>query len=77
MKIVSGYINEYPNPSKYNFYDPLKRDFVEPKSVNETLTDLGVSVETWYYYSELDISEYTDFQIDAFKTTTKSLTISN
>ena len=44
--MVSGYINEYPNPSKYNFYDPLKRDFVEPKSVNETLTDLGVSVET-------------------------------
>ena len=61
LNIVSGYINEYLNPSKYNFYDPLKEDFVEPKSVSEILTDLGVSVDA--YYSALEISDDTDFQI--------------
>ena len=54
LNIVSGYVNEYFNPSKYNFYDPLKGDFVEPKSIGETLMDLGVSVDT--YYSALEIS---------------------
>ena len=53
MNIVSGYIIEYLNPSNYNFYDPLKEDFVEPKSINEILTDLGVSVDA--YYSALEI----------------------
>ena len=61
LNIVSGYINEYLNPSKYNFYDPLKEDFVEPKSISEILTDLGVSVDA--YYSALEISDDTDFQI--------------
>ena len=61
LNIVSGYINEYLNPSKYNFYDPLKEDFVEPKSISEILTDLGVSVDA--YYSALEISDDTDFQM--------------
>ena len=61
LNIVSGYINEYLNPSKCNFYDPLKEDFVKPKSISEILTDLGVSVDT--YYSALEISKDTEFQI--------------
>ena len=64
LNIVSGYINEYFNPSEHNFYDSSKEDFVEPKSISsisEILTDLGVSVDT--YYSALEISEDTDIQI--------------
>ena len=60
MNIVSGYVNEYFNPSKYNFYDPLKEDFVESKSISEILMDLGVSIDT--YYSVLEISEDLTFR---------------
>ena len=61
LNIISGYINEYLNLSKHTFYDPLREDFAEPKSVSETLMDLGLSVAT--YYSALEISEDTEFQI--------------
>lgn len=55
MRLVSGYVM-YPEYCmciyqwipKYNFYDPLKPDWVELKSVNETVTNLGVSVNTYY-----------------------------
>lgn len=60
LNIACGYINEYHNPSKYNFYDSLKEDFVELRSISEILTDLGVSVDT--SYPALEISENTDFQ---------------
>lgn len=48
MDIVSGYINKYLKPSKYNFYDPLKEDFVAPKTISEILVDLSVPVDTYY-----------------------------
>lgn len=55
LNIVSTYIKNYFNLSKYNFYDDSKEDFVEPKSVIEIVTDLGLSEETCY--SALEISE--------------------
>ena len=39
----------------------MKQNLVQPKSISEILTYLGVYVDT--YYSALEISEDTDFQI--------------
>ena len=47
LNIVSTYINNYLNPSKFNFYDRLKEDFTEVKSITENLTNSDVSEETY------------------------------
>ena len=46
--MVSTFINNYLNPSKYNFYDRSKEDFVKLISINEIFTDLGVTEKTYY-----------------------------
>ena len=61
VNIVSAKINKYLNPSKYNFYDPSKEDFIEPKSIKEILIDLVLSEDT--KYSALQLSEDSDLQI--------------
>lgn len=55
LNIVSTYIKNYFNLSKYNFYDDSKEDFVKPKSIIEIVTDVGLSEESCY--SALEISE--------------------
>ena len=40
LKIVSDYINEYLKPSKYNFCDVQREDYVESKSIEEILNML-------------------------------------
>ena len=37
---VRDYINNFLNPSKINFYDPTRDDFIEVKSVSEVLKEL-------------------------------------
>ena len=59
INMVSTYINNYLNPSKYNFYDRSKEDFVKLISINEIFTDLGVTEKTYYW--TLGISEDSDF----------------
>lgn len=43
---VSAYINKHLNSFNYNFYDSSKKDFIEPKSFNGILSDLGLSEDT-------------------------------
>ena len=47
LNIVSIYINNYLNLSKFNFYDCLKEDFANVKSITENLTNSDVSEETY------------------------------
>ena len=45
LKTVSDYINEYLNPSKHNFYDVQREDYIEPKSIEEILNMLDINVD--------------------------------
>ena len=58
---MSDYVNEYLNTSKYNFYDVQREDYIEPKSIEETLNMLDINVDA--YYRSLEISDDNDFQI--------------
>ena len=58
---MSDYVNEYLNTSKYNLYDVQREDYIEPKSIEETLNMLDINVDA--YYRSLEISDDNDFQI--------------
>ena len=61
LKNVSDYINEYLNPSKKNFYDVPREDYIEPKSIEEILNMIDINVDA--YYRSLEISDDNNFQI--------------
>ena len=61
MKTVSDNINEYLNPSKHNFYDVQREEYIEPKPIEEILNMLDINVGV--YYRSLEISDHNDFQI--------------
>ena len=61
LTIVSDYVNEYLNTSKYNFYEVQREDYIEPKSIEEILNMLDINVDA--YYRSLEISDDNDFQI--------------
>ena len=65
LNTVSVYSSEHLHPSKYNFHDPSKEDFVEPRSINEILTDLCICGVV--YYSALEISEDNYLQIHLWR----------
>ena len=66
MKTVSDYINESLNPSKHNFYDGQREDYIEPKSIEEILNMLDINVDA--YYRSLEISDDNEFQIHLRRT---------
>ena len=68
LKNVSDYINEYLNPSKKNFYDVPREDYIEPKSIEEILNMIDINVDA--YYRSLEISDDNDFQIHQRRTPT-------
>ena len=59
------YSSEHFNPSKYNFHDASKEDFLNLRSVNEILTDLCIC--GGIYYSAPEISEDNEFQIHLWR----------
>ena len=44
---VRDYINNFVNPSKANFFDPTRDDFIEVKSVSEVLEDLSITKQEY------------------------------
>ena len=44
---VRDYINNFLNPSKINFYDPTRDDFIEVKSVSEVLKELSITEQEY------------------------------
>ena len=56
------------NPSKHNFYDFQREDYIESKSVEEILKMLDIDVDV--SYSSLEISDDNDFQIHLRRTST-------
>ena len=44
---VRNYINNFLNPSKVNFYDPTRDDFIEVKSVSEVLEELSITEQEY------------------------------
>ena len=61
LKMVKNYIDIELNPSKKNFLDKTKNDYVELKSIEEIFSFLEIS---WKDYEEaLSISDDSDFQI--------------
>ena len=66
LKTVSDNINEYLNPSKHNFYDVQREDYIKPKSVEEILNTPDINVDA--YYRSLEISDDNDFQIHLRRT---------
>ena len=61
LKTISDCINEYLNPSKHNFYDVQREDYIEPNSIEEILNMLDINVDA--YYRSFEISDDNDFQI--------------
>ena len=58
---VRDYINNFLNPSKVNFYDPPRDDFVEVKSVSEVLKELSITEQE--YENALKISDDNSYQL--------------
>ena len=50
-----GYINNFLNLSKINFYDATRDDFIEAKSVFEVLEELSITEQE--YENALKISD--------------------
>ena len=59
FKKVKNYIDDELNPSKKNFLDNTKDDYVELKSIGEVLTFLGIPKQD--YKETLSISDDNDF----------------
>ena len=60
LRKVKNYIDNYLNPSKKNFLDKTKDDFVDLKSIEEILSLLEISSKD--YEEALSISDDSDFQ---------------
>ena len=58
---VRDYINNFVNPSKANFFDPTRDDFIEVKSVSEVLEDLSITEQE--YENTLKISDDNFYQL--------------
>ena len=58
---VRDYINNFLNPSKANFYDPPRDDFIEVKSVSEVLEELSITEQE--YENALKISDDNSYQL--------------
>ena len=74
LKNVKNYIDNELNPSKKNFLDKTKDDYVELKSVEEILSLLEISSKD--YEETLSISDDSDFQIH-YKRTPNSCFVNN
>ena len=48
MKIVSDYINEYSNSSKYNFCGVQREGYTEPKLIEEILNMIDTYVVAYH-----------------------------
>ena len=55
------YIDLNLNPKRANILNPLKENYIEPKSISEILAELEITEQE--YYNALAISTDTDFQI--------------
>ena len=58
---IRDHINNFLNPSKINFYDPNRDDFIEVKSVSEVLEELSITEQE--YENALKISDDNSYQI--------------
>ena len=58
---VRDYINNFLNPSKVNFYDTTRDDFIEVKSVSEVLEELSITEQE--YENALKISDDNSYQL--------------
>ena len=58
---VKEYIDLNLDPKKVNILDPRKEGYIEPKSIQEILDELGLTQEK--YYKVLSVSSDNDFQI--------------
>ena len=58
---VRDYVNNFLNPSKINFYDPTRDDFIEFKSVSEVLEELSITEQE--YENALKISDDNSYQL--------------
>ena len=71
---VKQYINKRLDPKYNNIHESTKEDYREPESMNDILTELGITKET--YYECLSISPDNSYQIH-FKRSTKSCFTNN
>ena len=58
---VKEYINSFLNPSKTNFYDPTRDDFIEVKSISEVLEELSLTEQE--YENALKICDDNSYQL--------------
>ena len=74
LRKVKNYIDNDLNPSKKNFLDKTKDDFVDLKSIEEILSLLKISSKD--YEEALSISDDSGFQIH-YKRTQNSCFVNN
>ena len=58
---VKNYINSFLNPSKINFYDPSRNDFIEVKSVSNVFEELNITERK--YENTLKLSDNNSYQL--------------
>ena len=58
---VRDYINNFLNPSKINFYEPILDDLIEVKSVSKVLEELSITEQE--YENALKISDVNSYQL--------------
>ena len=59
--LIRDYINNFLNPSKTNFYDPIRDNFIDVKSVSEVLEELSITEKE--YENALKISHDNSYQL--------------
>ena len=64
---VTDYKNNFLNPSKVNFFNPLREDFTKVKSVYKVLKELDITVEE--NENTLKISDDNSFQLHLRRST--------
>ena len=67
LQKVKDYINNFLNPSKVHFFDPLRDDFTKVKSISEVLKELDITVEE--HENALKISDDNSFQLHLRRST--------
>ena len=70
---VRDYINNFLNPSKVNFYDPIRDDSIEVKSVSEVLEELNTTEQE--YENALKISDDNSYHLHFRRPTFDALSI--
>ena len=67
LQKVNDYKNNFLNPSKVNFFNPLREDFTKVKSVYKVLKEIDINVEE--NENALKISDDNNFQLHLRRST--------